>query len=367
MRAFLFPILYWANSMTVIGRTIMPLLLIAATACTKVQETVLCDFNGVDISYISPVDSVRLDEYGIFMPEFIVKHKDKFVIKKFDKDNLIDILDKNTGEVIKIAKKGRALNEYISIGSLQYDNGNLHVYDVSLQKYNTYNIDSTLMNGNDFLKINQYQFKETLLGYMEKPFKIYRNNNRFITVGLWEDDSWYRLMGIDGQFYGGVERVAFEGLESMTEIEKATLHLSSCISIKPSGDKVVCALCNAPAISVSDILDSELVETKRIVYDSPKVNRVNQKGRPLLQYDGSNSKSFCSIYALYSGRKMGSTVPSYECNHFLIYDWELKPIKRYEFKNSINSFYIEDDTLYGVSSYPESRLYIYRLNNRIHK
>lgn len=370
MKGFLFPILSGANSMTLIRRIIMPLLLITAAACTQEQEIVLADFRDVDVSYISPVDSVNLEGYGIFMPEYIIKHQDKYVIKKFDKENLIDVLDKNTGEILKIAKKGRALNEYISIGSLQYVNGYLYVYDVSLQKYNTYSIDSLLINGGEPLKVNQYQYKETPLGYMEKPFKIYRNNNNFITIGLWENDSWYRLMTKDGRFSAGVERVTFEGLESMTEIEKATLHLSSCISIKPSGDKVVCALCNAPAISVSNILKDKLVEKKRIVYDSPKVDQVNQKGMPLLQYDGSNLKSFCNIYAsdsliyaLYSGRRMDSKVPSYQCNHLLIYDWELKPIKRYELNNSINSFCIEGDTLYGVSSYPEGRLYVYRLDS----
>lgn len=60
---------------------------------------------------------------------------------------------------------------------------------------------------------------------------------------------------------------------------------------------------------------------------------------------------------------MDSTTPSYQCAHLLIYNWELEPIMRYELNHSINSFCVEGDTLYGVSSYPESRLYVYQLSN----
>ena len=356
--------------MKLISKMIMPLLLISVVACTRTSDLILDEFNRGDISKLSPVDSVKLDEYGILMPLFIAKHQDKFIIKKHDNRNFIDIIDTNSERSIRIAKKGRASNEYIMIGSIQYANGNLHVYDISLQKYNTYNIDSTLLSGKEFLKVNQYRFNQTSLGYVEKPFIICNYNDKFITVGLWEDDYWYRLMNKDGYLAGGVERVAFEGLESMAEIEKANLHLSSCISIRPSGDKVVCALHNAPAISVSEIKEDKLVETKRVVYNSPQVVTSNQKGMPLLQYSGSNITSFCKlyttdrfIYALYSGKRMDSTTPSYQCAHLLIYNWELEPIMRYELNHSINSFCVEGDTLYGVSSYPESRLYVYQLGN----
>ena len=85
-------------------------------------------------------------------------------------------------QIIKIAKKGRAFNEYINIGSIQYDKGNLRVYDLSLQKYNIYNLDSTILNGDESLMTHQYQFKQTPLGYIEKPFKIYHNYDKYIAV-----------------------------------------------------------------------------------------------------------------------------------------------------------------------------------------
>lgn len=370
MKEYLYQMLLEINSMTLQHRTIMSLLLVAVAACSKGGDPVLEEFSGRNIHYISPIDSVKLDEYGIFMPEFVVKHRDKFIIKKHDNVNFIDILDLTKGEIIKIAKKGRAFNEYINIGSIQYDKGNLRVYDLSLQKYNIYNLDSTILNGDESLMTHQYQFKQTPLGYIEKPFKIYHNYDKYIAVGLWENDCWYRLMNKDGLLLGGVEKIVFDELETMADIEIATLHLSSCVSIKPSGDKVVCALCNAPAISVSEIREDKLVETKRVVFNSPQVNGVNQKGMPLLQYSGNNLKTFCNlystekhIYALYSGKSMNSTTPSYQCNYLLVYDWDLEPIKLYELDDSINSCYIEEDTLYGVSSYPESRLYVFYLND----
>lgn len=60
----------------------MPLLLISVVACTRTSDLILDEFNRGDISKLSPVDSVKLDEYGILMPLFIAKHQDKFIIKK---------------------------------------------------------------------------------------------------------------------------------------------------------------------------------------------------------------------------------------------------------------------------------------------
>ena len=346
----------------------MQLLLFIAAACSQKEDTVLADFKTCEIYSISPIDSIKTDSYGILMPEAIVKHNNYLVLKKHATKNHIDIINMDTNEAIHIAKKGRAKNELINIGSFQYINGYLNVYDPNLRKYIKYNLDSTIVSGNECIHHRQFDFSNVSKDGALIPSVLYEYHDSFITVGLWETNSWYRIMSIDGIFNDGVERIQFKELESYSALEQSSFHIPSVLTVNHSVNKVVSALCMAPALSVSNIQKGKLIETSRKVYSPPIIEPVRKENMPMLKYDASNKRAFCGIhstdnyiYALYSGKRLDSSEPSYQCNYLLIYDWKLNPISMYIMDQSINSFWIDGKTLWGASSYPDSRIYIYQL------
>lgn len=347
----------------------MPLIFLFV-ACGKSDDSILAGFNKVCQNTVYPIDSILLVDYGIFMPENIAKHNDWLVIKKHDSQNHIDLINIENNNIIKIANKGRAENELLSAASIQLNDGLLTVYDQNLMKKVIYDLDSTILQNVSCMHVHNYSFNKSQDRYIIKPFTLYTYNDISVATGLWNDDSWYRLMNSDGSFSKGVKQIAYKSLELFPQLEKTIFHISSVLAINPSGTKVVCASSMAPALSVSYIDKKELVEYKRSVSGEPKLEMKKSERHSSLRYADDNIRAFCSvwtteerIYMLYSGKTMDSKVPSYQCNNLLIYDWELNPIRRCVLSNSINSFCIDGNKLYGTSSYPDSIVYIYDLSN----
>lgn len=339
-----------------------------SAGCSQEEDYVLSGFMPSEQSYLYPVDSLDLERLNVLMPEDIAKFERYLVIKKYSTQNHVDIVDTETGQVKHIIPRGRSDSEALNVGSFQLEDHNVLVYDVSQMKYLSYDL-SSLEGGNEDISVTHYKFYETDSGIVSKPFSINKRGSLMVAVGLWEGDMWYRTMTQEGELRGGIGMVDFEELDGMTIAEKSSFHLSSHISISPSGDKVVCALTKAGAISVADVKDGKLTESRRRLYQSPKVESVGQKNMPLLAFSGESIRTFCDVYSsderiavLYSGLPLKSEdQPSYQCNYLLIYDWNLNPIKSYYLHNSVNSFWMEGNRLYGASSYPKSSVYIYEL------
>lgn len=347
--------------------TITILLLLILGACNSESDPVLNSFDKKSLHFIESVDSIKLDKYGIIMPEYIAKHKDWYIIKKYTNENHVDIINPNTGDVVNVVNRGRAENELMQISSIQYNEGKLNVYDTNLMKLLIYDVDSLIQES--LVCHECYQFNEQTSEKFIKPFIIYHYNGMFLAVGFWGDNTWYRLMSERGELFDGIEQIQFKALEEMELIERTTFHLSSFISTNRSGDKAVCVMSMAPAISVSNICGNNIREYKRVIFGEPQIHPVRQENMPILRYSGDNKRAFCSvvaddtyIYILYSGKTLDSKEPSYQCRDLLIYDWDLNPIKRLVLSNGINSLFIEGDMLYGTSSYPESRIYVYDLH-----
>ena len=68
------------------------------------------------------------------------------------------------------------------------------------------------------------------------------------------------------------------------------------------------------------------------------------------------------VYLLYSGRKWpGEEVPSYECNHLLVYDWDGNFVTRYDLAQRAMSIFHDGNELYCLTQYPSDKLYVYHL------
>lgn len=179
-------------------------------------------------------------------------------------------------------------------------------------------------------------------------------------------------MADDGQIVNTVGHVKFDNIIQFSELEQSAFHLSSFLTVKPDGRSVVCALGTAGALSFAKIDDdNNMKEVGRNIYYSPKIKPSGDRKLPTIMYSSENKRAFCGIqsdneyvYLLYSGKTQNERTPAYQCNHLLIYDWNAKPVRHCYLDKSINSFYMEDGILYGVSSYPASQIYIFNMTEK---
>ncbi len=69
------------------------------------------------------------------------------------------------------------------------------------------------------------------------------------------------------------------------------------------------------------------------------------------------------VYLLYSGKPFDNAdSPNYECNHLIVYDWDGIPKRHIVLGESVMSIAVDGDALYGLSSWPDSRILIYDLS-----
>lgn len=69
------------------------------------------------------------------------------------------------------------------------------------------------------------------------------------------------------------------------------------------------------------------------------------------------------VYLLYSGKPFDNAdSPNYECNHLIVYDWDGILKRHIVLGESVMSIAVDGDALYGLSSWPDSRILIYDLS-----
>ena len=88
------------------------------------------------------------------------------------------------------------------------------------------------------------------------------------------------------------------------------------------------------------------------------MNRDAKMGFPIIDSD----KDY--VYTLYAGDKtLWETVSSLGAKHILVFDWNGKPIKRYELEKPVYSFCLNStgDKIYGIAFDPESIIVKYNL------
>ncbi len=69
-----------------------------------------------------------------------------------------------------------------------------------------------------------------------------------------------------------------------------------------------------------------------------------------------------NVYLLYSGKPFDNAdAPNYECNHLIIYGWDGTPKRHIVLGESVMSIAVDGNMLYGLSSWPDSRILVYDL------
>ncbi len=183
--------------------------------------------------------------------------------------------------------------------------------------------------------------------------------NGFITTNPLAD-SWYSYTDKDGNILSSVPALEYKELSGDFDTRISFL-ISSALTSSPDGTKACVANGIFPAISFSSVENGKLTEYKRYAFPAVgvKENGVTQdwiSSFCRLQADGEH------VYALYSGNKFrGGSLPSWECQHLIVYDWSGEPVRHFFLSRNITSFFLEGHKLYCDSSYPDFNIYVYDL------
>jgi len=332
---------------------------------SKSDDKVLEVFPAQELLY--PEDSVDLSAFNILLPEGIVKYGSGYFIKHHNSKYVVDYVEPATGKMIHCFLVGRGPQELIRSSNLGCCNDTLFIYDIAMRRYYSLNATNTIEKETPQIEIHR-SFQESDNPSVNRPFVVIKKGGTMIASGLFTKPAWFGVIDSSGNVGSMVDFVDYDAIKEFPDEAKRAVFISTHFSVRPDGRKLVAALQASAAISICSLSDSILSEDKRIVYSEPIVTVPSGKYDPVIAYSPDNKDAFrCAssdnenIYLLYSGKTLTGNSPSYECNHLLKMDWDGKPLKSYCLSESINSFHLENDKIYGVSSHPDSRLYIYHL------
>ena len=64
-----------------------------------------------------------------------------------------------------------------------------------------------------------------------------------------------------------------------------------------------------------------------------------------------------NVFTLYRGDEF----PASECSWILVMDWVGNPVRAYSLSRTLCAFCLDGDRIFGVSSYPEAKLYVFEI------
>lgn len=341
------------------------LISLLAAGCHAVDDEVLAVFPRPEL--LHPEDSVDLSEYDILLPEDVARYGDGYFIKHHSQKYSVDYVEPSSGQMFHCFHMGRGPQEVIRPSSFHYQDDTLFVYDISLKRLYWLKASASVRARTP--EVGVYcSFSVSGDPSVNRPFILAKEGNTLVATGLFDDPAWFGILYSSSGIISGIGFVDYDAIKDFPDVSRHALFLSTNFSVRPDGKKLVAALQPSAAISICSLSDSSLVEEKRMVFYGPSVTAPAGRYDPVISYNPDSRTAFCcvcsdseSIYLLYSGRTFAGDVPNYECNFLLQMDWAGNPVKSYMLSSSINSFCLEDSKIYGVSSHPDSRLYVYSL------
>lgn len=329
------------------------------------HDAVLSRFDGLGES-LEPVDSLELSTLGIYVPTDIARADSVLVIRRGQAKNAVDLLWRD--EVLHCFNIGRGPGEVLMASGSHVSDGRLYLYDIKTMRLWRMNISETIRTGRQQAELlRQYDGMSEDIGRLNRPFVIRSlPDGKALASGIFENDCWYGVLEDDCTVGSCIPYVIPDGFEDFSSKQIAALHTSNSLAVSPSGDKVAAALLGVNAISMSEYSSGRIEERFRFVGPAPLVSAPGKKNLPTLVWSPESTLAFCDldcddeqVYALYSGRRRGDEFPANECSWLLVFDWSGKPVKAYDLARTISAFCLDGDRIYGVSAYPDSKLYMF--------
>ena len=329
----------------------------AVISCVETEQNAyLRSLRHIGMTYINPVDSASLSDVEKFMALGIMKAGD-WLIMNGDNRSVHHLLfhNLNSNEHFFALRKGRGPGEINQASNLQKLGDRTLIMDADKNIMFEFNVSE-----GERTKITSLDTVAVLGETSAEPVKVACcGKNGFITTNPLAD-SWYSYTDKDGNILSSVPALEYKELSGDFDTRISFL-ISSALTSSPDGAKACVANGIFPAISFSSVENGKLTEYKRYAFPAVgvKENGVTQDwigSFCRLQADGEH------VYALYSGNKFrGGSLPSWECQHLVVYDWSGKPVRHFFLSRNITSFFLEGHKLYCDSSYPDFNIYVYDL------
>ena len=311
---------------------------------------------------LTPKSTIDLATYDILQPVGIAKSGNCLAVTDNGGSKHLIIIDENTGEHCELISKGRGPGEMVGAMMAPYLDG-VTLYDPSSSKTLVYiDLQKSMREGKACM--------DTLGRFVDSfsfPAKIVSSRNGMIATVAGRKDVWYASLGREGQVLSFVGPPQYKELDEMDESRYFSFLVSSHITVSPDGDKVCCATSHAAALSFASLDDGGILsEYHRYELDPPEIVR----GDGFTAFSKSNKSCFRSpasdrdnVYLLYSGKPFDNAdSPNYECNHLIIYGWDGSPKRHILLSDNVMSMAVDGNVLYGLSSWPDSRILVYDLS-----
>lgn len=341
-------------------------LVLYSASCQRSETDPTLAYFGESVVTLTPRDSICLDEYDIRMPSHIAVYQDVAYIKKHDGQYFMSAIDLNDGTCREILRKGRGPGEVTETMSVHFRDNYLYGYQVARGLWTRFNLQDIEGARPAIDTLCSFSSNETD-DYLAYPSGVFPHKQGRIYLN--SGSNWYSFATEKGK-ESGVGYFDFESTRECTPSELKSFYMNSVLALSPSQDKIVCAPYDGSALSFATIGEDGIMrERRQLIFIEPKVEPLRTEAFPVVLQKGV--RGFVAIdandqyvYALYSGHPQNDPLyPSYEGNHLLIFDWDGNPVRRIDLTESVLSISVVGNVLYGVSLYPDSRLYTYILND----
>lgn len=312
----------------------------------------------LEVEPLSAVDSVNIGQYDMFQVRNVVAIDDEWILMSAIKGEYrLLFLSTKTSDHFFAIKSGRGPGEMI--------NGNsLHKFGDDACFYDSNNATCIKIRLEETVRTHRLA-ADTIGLFKSGPSKpIYMTTcgqNGFISGNLIDENVWYSYYDATGRIYSSVDALGFKEISGDRDA-KFSFSLSSKYASCPDGTKVCVASVASPSLSFSDVRSGSLTEYRRL--SMPPVGMVAGHVTPehtstFMGIDADDSY----VYLVYSGHRLrNDDLPTEECNHLVIYDWDGNPVKHYYLNRNVSSIHIDGNNLWAASTYPESCVYRFVLD-----
>lgn len=333
-------------------------------SCSReLPDDPLMAFSSEQTTHVICSNKIDLEQYNILKPASVLKCADGYVIRSQVDKNLFSRIFLSQNQVISGVNKGNAPGELLSPSSLQSLDEDVIVYDISRKAF--FNVQENLEDS--ILVLSEYKS----INLEGRPFMInLLSNGKMMASGFFHN-SWISYFGRENNLLSGIPFPIFEETDMLSNAALSTLYLSTLISLKPNGKKMVCATQKCGVLSFCSIACDTIIVYKQMKYYPPKLNMPKKNNGLLVVYSRDNKVGFCGlasdnqhVFVLYSGRTFDThNNLSHHCEHLLVYDWDGNPIKHFILDKPLYtmSYDIEHRIIYGIGYDPEGVILEYEL------
>lgn len=314
---------------------------------------------------LSPIGSINLRPFGITLPDGFGKYRDWFIVETSQEDSYVSLVNPAEGRVIKLISKGRGPGELTFFRSWQVLGDTLRIYDPNLKNYYFFDLARSTQEGRpEIIRRIEISKPEGHAGPYH-PVQIYHTGGGLVSFGRFETKEWYSVLDDKGEVINSIQLPDFENMEDVPDTQLEQIGSTSFCTIKPDGKALAAAMLDADAVSFSFIEEDGLKEYKRQVFTEPEMSFVAERlgyiktASYCFMDAGCNDRYVCFLY---SGKQILGEIPAHECNDLLIYNWIGEPVKRIILQNTVCKICVDGNTLYGCSTYPEAKIFIYDLS-----